>query len=252
MTWKAMMRYNLENTDLLNRTWIKAKKPRVVMIDPPTSFLGDIDEHKNTEVRRVIMKLVGWMESCDPSPAIIFITHVNKGGGGVDAISRVIGSVAWMTTSRIGHIFAPDSESPDRVFFLSSKNNLGPKAKGMAYRIVKTETFAKVEWLGETTVTADEAMAGTTSAKPRRVNAAKFLIDLFNKQQEWPSDDLFEAAREAGISRQAIFEAKDRLQLPKARRTVLPDGDVKWVWWVPADWEHLIQDKPEERNGAPF
>jgi hypothetical protein len=242
MKWKAMMQFTLNDTELLNRAWLRAGSPSLIMIDPPTNFMGNIDEHKNTEVRNVIMKLVGWMDALDPAPAIIFITHVNKAAKGVDAISRVIGSVAWMTTSRIGHVFAPDPENPDRVLFLSSKNNLGPRAKGLAFRIAKTETFARVEWLGEVNVTADDAMSGVGAARPRRIAAAEWLIELFRKQHEWPSDHFWAEAKQAGVSRNAIDEARARLDGPKCRRVVGANGDPFWTWWVPPTWTYLTRD----------
>jgi hypothetical protein len=242
MTWEAMGSYTLENTDMLGRAFGLSGNPSLIMIDPPTNFLGEADEHKNAEVRAVIMKLVAWINSIDPAPACIMITHVNKAAKGVDAISRVIGSVAWMTTCRIGHAFAPHPDQPGQVIFVPLKNNLGPIAKGVAFKIAKTETFAKVEWLGEVDTTADEAMGGEAT-KPRRVTAGKWLIEMFRQKREWTSDDLFAAANQSGVSRNAIFEAKERLDIPKARRVVLANGDVQWTWWVPPNWKYLDQDE---------
>jgi hypothetical protein len=40
--------------------------PILIIIDPPTNFTGEIDEHKNTEVRAALMCLVAWLEGLPP------------------------------------------------------------------------------------------------------------------------------------------------------------------------------------------
>jgi hypothetical protein len=235
MTWKAMMRYSLADTELLHRTWVRAKSPDLVVIDPPTSFLGDIDEHKNSEVRAVLMQLVAWMEALPISPAIIFITHVNKAAKGIDAISRVIGSIAWMTSSRIGHIFWPDPDQPERVLFISSKNNLGPKAPALAFKVVKTETFARVDWLGKVDITADEAIAGVKKVT-RGMAAVEWLTARFREQREWTSNDLKSAAAEAGISKNALWSAEAQaLPIERIQHTAA-DGHRFWTWTARPGW----------------
>jgi hypothetical protein len=238
MTWEAMARYTLQDTAFLHRAWELSGLPSLIVIDPPTNFLGGADEHKNAEVRTVLMCLVAWLESLDRAPAIILITHVNKGAKGIDAISRVIGSVAWMSTVRIGHIFAPDSEVPGRVLFVPPKNNLGPLAKGLAFRIVKTTTFARVEWLGEVDITADEAV-NHDPRKPKRMLAEEWLKLIFREKREWPSDEFWKNAREHGVSKYAIDAVRDKMEIPRARRTVTENGTTLYTWYVPPDWPHL-------------
>lgn len=244
MTWEAMMQFTLKDTDMLNRAWLTAGSPCLVVIDPPTNFMGDIDEHKNTEVRGAIMKLIKWMNSISPPPAMILITHVNKAAKEVDAISRVIGSVAWVTTSRIVNVFAADPEDPNRVLFLSPKNNLGKKADGLAYRIVETETFATIEWLGVVETTADEAMNKEVK-KPKQVASEDWIKGLFREKLEWPADDFWRSSREHGLSRRDVDAVRAKLGSIGCRRTVFADGSPHWVWWVPPDWPHLLEPHVE-------
>lgn len=238
LTWEAMASYALGNTELLERAYEEAERPKLIVIDPPTNFIGEADEHKNAEVRQVVMKVVGWLTERDC--AAVFILHVNKQTGkGIEALNRVMGSVAWTTTARVAHSFAPDPEDPTRCLFVAMKNNLGELPKGLAYRITKTQMLARVEWLGEVDTTADEAM--NREKKPRRIVASEWLVEKFREKREWLSDDLFLAAKSEGVSRNAIFEAKDRLDLPRARRHVRENGDVYYTWWVPEDWPLLSQ-----------
>jgi hypothetical protein len=86
--------------------------------------------------------------------------------------------------------------------------------------------------------TADAAM--NSAPRPRRdVVAADWLVERFRERREWESDELFRAAHQENVSRNAIFEAKKALNLPKARKNTLENGDAVWVWWVPSDWPPL-------------
>ena len=124
------------------------------------------------------------------------------------------------------------------------KNNLGPVGKGLAYQIVPTTDLAKVEWLEEVNITADEAMS-EKRGPARAIVAADWLVEKFREQREWDSKTLFDAARHAGISRSAMFEAKQTLCLPKARRNIQENGEIIWTWWVPDDWSKLSETEEE-------
>jgi hypothetical protein len=105
MTWEAMAHYQLADVGYLDRAVSEVADCRVVMIDPPTNFLGEVDEHKNAEVRQLLMNLVMWAAHRDL--ACVLIMHVNKSTGkGIEAVNRVMGSVAWVSTARIAHTFA--------------------------------------------------------------------------------------------------------------------------------------------------
>jgi len=209
----------------------------LVVLDPPTSYMGDVDDHKNAELRSVLTPFKDWAAA--HRVAVVLITHINKAGGAkVEAMARVMGSVAWVTGVRAAFMFVPDPEDSKRQLFLTLKMNLGEKGKGLAYQIKKTEALAKVEWLGEVDTTADEAI-NRESKKPRGVIASEWLVDRFRERLEWESEDLFTRAGAEGVSRKAIFDAKTALNLPRARRTCQQNGDIVYFWWVPPDWPPL-------------
>jgi hypothetical protein len=113
----------------------------LIVIDPPTNYLGDTDEHKNAEVRAVLTNLVAWLNGRDV--ACVLITHVNKQvGKGTDAINRVLGSVAWGSTA------GSPCPSPPIPATLLGACSPGPrttsgKARTWGYRVVKPEGLAK-------------------------------------------------------------------------------------------------------------
>jgi hypothetical protein len=211
---------------------------RLVVIDPPTAFLGETNDHNNAELRAVLSPLKSW--AARGQLACIFNTHFNKPGAAknVDAMTRVMGSVAWVNAVRAAHAFCRDPEDTDKVLFCPMKMNLCKRGNGLTYTIEQTVGGnARVQWLGEASLTADEAVNG--GARPRQVAASTWLIDRFREQLEWPSDVLFEAAAQEGISKNAIYDAKRTLKIPKAKQIIKSTGDRVFIWWVPDDWPNL-------------
>ncbi len=249
MTWKAMGKYTLDDTAMLEKACAEfGGEIALIIIDPPTNFLSDADEHKNSEVRRIVMAIVEWLQD-KVGTAVLFITHVNKNcGKGVEALSRVMGSIAWVTTCRIAHSFSSDPDDKSRGLFLPMKTNLGPLGKGLAYRIVTRAGSAGVEWIGEVDTTADEAMAGERKAKPkRRVKAAVWLEELFAEEVEIASDTIYKRMREeTTLSNNALKEAKEDMGI-KAKQHADDEGKWAWFWsWDLAARNKWEMEKPQE------
>jgi hypothetical protein len=231
--------YTLADIPLLERALEEAGPDvKYVAVDPPTAFLGGVNDHKNAELRALLSPLKTL--AAKHKVAIVFVTHVNKQGGQVDAIMRIIGSVAWVNAVRSAHMFAKDPEDPERRLMCPVKVNVGPEPKGIAYKLARNGDMARVEWLGLVDTTADEAINHRQT--PRGVRASQWLIEKFREQLEWRSNELFSAAEAEGISRKAIFDARGQLELPRARKVTDQAGNTSWIWWVPADWIPLLGD----------
>jgi hypothetical protein len=222
---------------------------RFVGIDPPSCFLGEADDHKNAEVRALLSPLKSW--AARRRLAVVFNTHFNKTGGAkVEAVQRVMASVAWVNAVRAAHAFAPDPDDPDKVLFLPMKMNLAKKKKGLVYRILETkDDMAKVEWCGEVDVTADEAV-NRERRKKRNVIAAEWLELLFGERSEVPSREIWDRKKaETVLSDDALKEAKEDMGI-KARQHYDPDGERNWVWiWGPEArqrWKEKRAEKQEE------
>lgn len=245
-----LMKFTLASLKTLDKAASQAKRLKLVIVDPPTSYLGDVDDHKNAELRRLLTPLKHW--TAERRCSSIFNTHLNKGGGQkVEAIFRVIGSVAWMAAVRAGHLIALDPDDPEKRLFVPMKSNLGRKPQALGYTIEDLgDDRGRVKWLGTVDVTADQAV-NREKSKPKRVVASEWLVERFREKLEWRSDDLFAAAKQANVSRDAIFDAKDRLNIPKARKVVAENGNTCWIWWVPAEWEGFTQADGKGKPPAP-
>jgi putative DNA primase/helicase len=236
-------------TRAINEIGRVGPRTRLVVIDPPTSYLGGVNDHRNSELRQLLTPLAAWASA--NRVAIIFNTHVNKGGGGkVAALERVISSVAWVNTVRAAHMFVRDAEDRDKRLFIPMGNNLGPERKGLAFTVKSLpDDRATLEWLGEVDTTADEAVNAETRS-PRQKLATDWLVELFAQKLEWPSKEFWNSARTNGITRHAIDAARVKLAMPKPRKVTTLTGEESWTWWVPADWPPLV--KYREHDVAVF
>lgn len=230
VTWHAMGEYQLGNTDMLDEIVAAAGEPDLILIDPPTNFLGGIDEHSNSQVRGVLMRIVEWIDKRTRPIAVILITQVNKGAKDVEAINRIIGSIAWAATSRIAHTFAPDPEDRSGGLFTCPKSNLGPCPRSLAYRISPSGKQAIVEWLGESELDADHAMSGLPQESASD-KAVAWITTKFREKREWPSDELFDLARRDKISTWQITKGKKVAALP-IRATQRFDPERGASYWV--------------------
>jgi putative DNA primase/helicase len=103
-----------------------------VVIDPITAYLGEVDSHRNGEVRALLAPLSDL--AAQHGTAIIGVSHLNKSAG-TEALMRVTGSLAFVAATRAAYLVAQDPENPSRRFFLRMKNNLGPESAGLAFSI---------------------------------------------------------------------------------------------------------------------
>ena len=106
---EALDRFTLGDIAALDRMAdVIGRELSVVMIDPPTAYLDGIDDHNNAQLRTLLTPLKNWVSRHDCG--INFNTHLNKAQGNVDAMMRVMGSVAWVNA--VGA--ARDRQGPQR------------------------------------------------------------------------------------------------------------------------------------------
>ena len=257
LSLEALLAFQLDNLKLLDRAADECNNLRIVVIDPPSSYLGDVDDHKNAELRRLLTPLQQW--AARRKVAVIFNTHLNKGGNGkVEAIFRVIGSVAWMAAVRAGHLIALDPDDPEKRLFVPMKSNLGKRAPALAYTVKETaEEMARVEWLGEVDVTADQAVNRENKKKKRRVVASEWLEEIFPPGvNQLPSDDVWKLKdQKTNLSNDALKEAKYDMGI-RAQKLTDDEGVTKWFWiWSLEDrrrWEQKKQDRQEPPQEEPY
>jgi AAA domain-containing protein len=204
---------------------------RLLIIDPLTAYLGDVDSNKDAKVRGLLTPLAALAE--EMRVAILAVMHLNKAAV-MDAIYRVTGSVAFIAQARSAWAVVPDVQDSSRRLFLKLKANLAPAdIPGLAFIIAANEGGRPVlTWSNEAvTVSLRDVMGGFSNTrrgpKPDKLEAAKALIArILSDGAEHPGADLDAAAKAAGISNRTLNEAAKALGIQR-RKAGFTRG---WLW----------------------
>jgi putative DNA primase/helicase len=107
---------------------------RLVVIDPAVAYVGKakVDDHRDSELRALLGPLGELAAECRVT--IVLVMHFNKAGV-KKAVHKVSGSAGYVNAVRAAFVVAPDPEDETRKYFLPLKFNLGPKPRGLAYRL---------------------------------------------------------------------------------------------------------------------
>jgi putative DNA primase/helicase len=201
----------------------------LVTIDAITSYMGLIDSHRTTDVRAVLEPVGDFAQEFGVS--VLGITHPPKAQQ-ANALHAFTGSLAFVATARLA-FFVTEEPETDRRLLLSVKNNLGPKAQGIGYRIgtrLVTRGIMAPYILWDDApvdVTANQALAASAAALKdggALRNAKEFLRELL---ANGPIDAKHgeEAAKANGISERTLNRAKSDLGV-KARKSEFEGG---WI-----------------------
>jgi hypothetical protein len=247
LTEKELIRFNVsgpvfrKEADRLTAS-MKVRYPddvvRLVVIDPPSSFLAGIDENSNSEVRSVLTPMNQWAAEHDCSVEIN--VHTNKKlGKGLEAQLAVMGSAAWVNMPRVSNIVLKDPNDPNIRLLIPLKSNIGEMTKALSFRVVPDLHEVKrgrLEWLAEVDIDAQTAANGPEEEqKPKEVNkeiVEKWLKANFKQQRIWSSKTLHETfEEEVGVVPVATFDRiKKKLDI-QSRKV-----GTTWENWVSEDW----------------
>ncbi len=269
---KGERKFNLqEDIEQLKAACLALKDVVLIVLDPASSYMGgNIDTHRNTDVRRVLDPLSKLAQ--DLRCAVLSISHFNKGSS-PKAVNRVMESAAFVNAPRFAfgvfdddqddsnaaRDFGPgDDDAPvvePRCLFLPLKSNY-QKAPGLAYRIVdavggtdaagKPVTTSKVEWLGATTRTADEvSQAETARAQraPELSRAVRFLRQELDVTGFAPVPQVEARAQAENISLRTLRRAREKAGVASQAKGAPPT----WYWYLKDRFAGL-----DLESGIPF
>jgi hypothetical protein len=215
-----------------------------VVIDPITAYLGDTDSHKNADVRGLLAPLSEL--AARHNTAIICVSHLTKAGG-AQALMRVTGSLAFVAAARAAYLVTADPQDKTRRFFLPMKNNLGPDAEGLAFRIegatVPSSAGAlatsRVCWETEPVqITADEAMEAETPATTSALDAAVDWLRETLADGPVATERVLNMAKAAGIAEKTLRRASQNLRVRKEKLGMA----AGWSWSLPPKMAKSAED----------
>ncbi|MBX3378052.1 MAG: AAA family ATPase [Phycisphaeraceae bacterium] len=208
-------------------------RPRLIIVDPVSAYMGDTDSHNNAEVRAVLAELSRIAGRWGPS--IVCVTHLNKSSGS-RAVYRAMGSLAFTAAARMVWLVAKMPGDESRRAMVLVKSNLPASPSGLSFRIEPGGTGAdgaggRVRWeAGPVSISADFIeQSSTDDAAGPMDDAAEFLVEALTPGPR-PAEDLFREAEQAGIAIKTLRRAKRVLNI-RARREGGSGGH--WVWSLP-------------------
>jgi putative DNA primase/helicase len=238
----------------------------LIIIDPASSYMGgDLspDSGSNVKMRTVLDPLTQLAEELDCS--ILSITHFNKGSSN-SAVNKVLDSVAWVNAPRAvfgvfrdndteeqkEQDFGEDSLAPPVAagIVVPVKNNMGVWPVGLKYKIEtafggvdfrdgKPVDTSRIVWGEKTRERADDIVAAEAArgGRPSR-GVTQFAIDWLETtlgdagSEGVPVDDVRAAADAAGITENALREARRRRRV---RVVNSPDVPPRRAWALDAE-----------------
>jgi hypothetical protein len=240
--------WSLAHHDALDAHLAANPEVRLVILDPASAFAGlaGIDGHKDSELRALLGPLTD--VAAHRNATFLFVAHLGKSET-ARAVSRVLGSVAWVNAVRSAWIVAEREEDGDKRLLLPIKANLSPGRCGLAYRLIplsapeqdlalagidlpaedsdrlKKQLF-RVAWLGETDASADQVFAAA-ARRPELPSDVK-------RAGDWLRERLRDGPVE---SERCVREGNNALSMSKPLK-----------WWRDSILKGELQGKPQ-KNG---
>jgi hypothetical protein len=206
---------------------------RLVIVDPISAYLGDINEQANSEVRGLMLPLAALAQQ--HNLAVLAVTHLRKKEGA--AIYRAMGSLAFVAAARAAWLVAKDPKQPQRRLFLPLKNNLAADTSGLAFTIESDPTTSQpiIHWSLEPIDTSAETIAG--NARPRgrpdtESEDAKNWLRNRLANGPAPARDVQEEADAHGISKATVRRAFRELRGEAVKTGFGIFGE--WMWQLPS------------------
>ena len=221
---------------------------RLLIIDPISSFVGHVDDHRNSELRGMLSALAAMGR--DTGCVVLTVSHLRKAGG--LAVHQAVGSLAYTAAARAVWCLAREREDPERRLLLPVKMNLAKDVGGLAF------TLASDSWVSDgaphlvwepdpVTMTADDIL-NPDGRRPgpspvKRDGAAEWLLlALRNGPRE--AGELYAEAEVNGITKGTLRRAKDELGI-LPRKIGFKDG---WMWAMPGD----SSEETPKASGPPY
>jgi hypothetical protein len=202
----------------------------LVVLDPVSAYLGSRDSYKDAEIRGLLSPLAALAERY--RVAVLAILHLTKAAQR-KLLLRAQGSIAFVAQARIVLAVGEDPEHEGRRLLVPVKNNLGPAAPALAFRITDdglTWEDGTVEGAPEQLLASDEVE--TRSARKERDDAATFLRQLL-ADGPVASKQAQADAKANGIAQRTLSRAKRDLGIISERARTAGGNTGPWYWALP-------------------
>jgi hypothetical protein len=212
--------------------YIRALADRVhatlIIIDPLMAFVPDAtDTYRDHHARRLLRKLSALAE--ETGAAVLVLRHVRKGVV-VNAKDAGGGSIGFTAAARVVLLSATDPEDDTRKVLARVKGNLSAPFASLGYQLVGTGLTVKVEWLGETTHTAEQLLVQPTNTEDAsELEEAKAAVFDLVAEKPVAADAAMRELKRRGIAERTWRRAKAALGV-RSRKEGFSGA---WSWYLP-------------------
>lgn len=213
---------------------IEAMNASLLIVDPLMSYLdAEVNANRDQDVRRVLSPVASMAERT--GCAVIVLRHLNKAAG-MSGLYRGGGSIGIIGAARVGLLAHKDNDDPtgQRRLLMVQKCNIGPEALTLVYRVVGVEgtDSSRIEWLGESSVTAASVMGQPVDPVDRddASDAELWLRDIL-EGAAMSSNEIYKEGAKAGYSQRTLKRAKSSIGVKAAKQGYGKEGS--WYWSLP-------------------
>jgi putative DNA primase/helicase len=238
--------FTLADIDLLEET-IRRASAKLVIVDPLSAYMGQVDTWKDSDVRSRLRPLSEVAERT--GVAIVVVMHLTKASDR-SAINRVSGSIGFVGAARAAYMVVKDPDDSDgsRRLILTVKVNFGREPLGIAFSI---DDAGALTWdTDPVTMSADQALRQpAVDQEPVKTKTAEIMgwLRAFLKDGPVPSDVIHKAADNAGYKWRTVEDAKTRLGIKAASKA---EG-YAWSLPTPPDGSRLSPEVQALLHGEP-
>jgi hypothetical protein len=238
----------------LLKTYLQARPAvRLLVIDPVTSYIGEVDPNKPKEVRPFLNKLKTFAKEMDIT--VMLIMHLSKNPD-VSALHRVGGAATWIEVPRAVWFFdlKPDQEDGVRPLIyvmVNGKLNLvaDDQKKSLEYQFTSVDvpiedevaSIGRIQWGSASDLELDglyKKDRQKPGPEPKKTEAAKAWLQTFLADGEKLAADVFVAGAAAGHRPDTLRDAQKLLGIAPHREFA---NKGRWLWQLPGVAEETEQ-----------
>jgi hypothetical protein len=208
---------------------IGATQARLVVLDPLMAFLNPRAAGSGEPgVRRALGALARVAQ--ETGAAMIWVRHLNKGGGAHRALYRGSGSIAIIGAARSAFLVAPAPSSDEGLRVLAcTKNNLSLPPPALGFRIAAdADGQPVVVWTGPVDVSADDLVLAPGVRYGEHLDRAKEFLQQALAPGPRSCELIQREAAAAGLAPITLRRAKQELHVASEQRRV--EGRSQWFW----------------------
>jgi putative DNA primase/helicase len=207
---------------------VKAIKIALILIDPVNAYMGNVDSHKDADVRRVLSPLKRLSEVTGVTT--LGVMHFSKGKNERSALYRVIGSIGYVAAARSVLVVGRDPQNPETRVLAPAKANLTKEGRSITFTITDEPALA---WGESSDLTANDLAGPAPVERSDGPAIAEALQFLEEELADGPLDSrvVLQDAKKASISQRTLERAKEQVVKSTAHRE---QGKRGVQWW---DWE---------------